>query len=134
MHAFVNAFLERQAVFLQPRHPRQVARRPAGWEVLNRALLVGQEQQHVHARDLPGRRGAARFRAGRGRSRGGGASAEQDAGGGDSGRLQQVAAGDAVPVVLAVARRDAVLRCGAIARWVAVQRGDAIPRILAALS
>jgi len=27
--------------------------------VLDRALLIGQEEQHIHARDLPGRLAAA---------------------------------------------------------------------------
>jgi len=94
-------------VFLQARHARQVARRPAGREVLDRALLIGQKQQHVHARDLRRRRRAGLWPR-RGRRRGGGAPAEQDPGSDDGRRLQQVAAGDPLPVDLAITHVRAV--------------------------
>lgn len=91
---------ERQAVPLQARQPGHVALRPAGREVLDRALLVGQEEQHVHARDATRRRRPPPSRPfARGGRRGRrGLPAEQDPGCRGRGTLQQLSARDPVPL------------------------------------
>jgi hypothetical protein len=52
--------LEGQAVALQAAEARHVALGPTGREVLDRALLVGKEDKHVHTGDLAGPRRTAR--------------------------------------------------------------------------
>ncbi len=82
--------VEGQAVALQLGEPRHVAPRPPRREVLNRPLLIGDEEDHVHARRL----GRGLTPAGPLR-RPGARAADQEAGRRRGGALEQVAAGDA---------------------------------------
>ncbi len=81
-----------------------VALGPPGREVLDGALLVGQEDEHVHARHVMSGSGSLSQRVGAGR---GGARADQHSGTRGRG-LQQVAASEAalrgvrIPVVVGV--------------------------------
>ena len=90
MHAFVNALSNVMPCFCRRVRPGMLRSRPAAREVLDRALLVGQEDEHVHAAQ-PAAGGARPVPA----ADGGGSPAEQDAGRGDGRGLQQLAAGDA---------------------------------------
>jgi len=73
-------------MLLQPSHPGHVALRPAGWEVLDRALLIGEEKEYVHTRHLADWGCATGLWACGSCS--GSTSAEQDSGG-DSGSCLQ---------------------------------------------